>query len=78
MFSKFRVPKRDVGHLEDDDTEGLILVSTSRISGTGAKRWVYPKRIDVSRSCGNRVGRPIHNQKCAGCVKDRQSVKASH
>lgn len=38
MFSKFRIPKRDLGQLEDDDTEGLILVSTSRVSGTGAKR----------------------------------------
>ena len=25
MFSKFRIPKRDLGQLEDDDTEGVAI-----------------------------------------------------
>jgi len=28
----------------------------------------------IFRACRHRVGRPIHDQKCAACVKDRQSV----
>ena len=37
MFSKFRVPKKDFVHV-DDNSEGLILVSATHIAGNGAKR----------------------------------------
>jgi hypothetical protein len=72
MFSKFRVSKRTSS--EDEESPGLVLVSTSRISENGSKRSVLQRFHSLYRSCRHRVGRPIHDQKCAGCVKDRQSV----
>ena len=52
MFSKFRVPKRDLAHLDDGDPGGLILVSTSRVSGTGPKRCTLFSQPDVSDLAG--------------------------
>jgi hypothetical protein len=84
MFSKFRVAKRNSGE-EDDETPGLLLVSRNSVSSSPTKRYHRPftfykvcgARLTlgfVPRLCRHRVGRPIHDQKCASCVKDRQSV----
>ena len=73
MFSKFRVSKRSAVS-ENEETPGLVLVSTSRIS-QNSKKYLPPLVFPhTGRTCRHRVGRPIHDQKCAGCVKDRQSV----
>jgi hypothetical protein len=85
MFSKFRVAKRNAGE-DDDETPGLLLVSRNSVSSSPTKR--YHRAFTFYKMCGarlmlglsprlcrHRVGRPIHDQKCAGCVKDRQSVR---
>jgi len=73
MFSKFRVSKRSASEADIEDTPGLVLVSSAHIADNGSKRLVQSVSRLTVRST-QRVGRPIHDRKCAGCVKDRQSV----